>query len=157
MMCDMCGKTAELFRTEVEGTILQVCSECAKFGKVISRVRPIEVKKKKIEEKFREQGVMELIVEDYARKIKGGREKLKLKQVEFAKKISEKESLIQHIESGKSKPSIQLAGKLERFLRIRLIEEYVEKESNKSKVSSKEVTIGDIIKIKRRNSTQSQP
>jgi len=157
MQCDLCGTEGELFLAEVEGTRLNVCKRCSDFGKIIRRVKSeIEVKKekeadvKKIKKiLFQEPEINETIVVDYAKRIKDAREKLGLKQEDFAKKVNEKESLVHHIETGKFEPSIGLARKLEKFLKIKLVEEYKEeKEPLSAKTKSDDYTIGDVIKIK---------
>ena len=105
MQCDMCGSEGKLYKAIIEGAELNVCQECSKFGKVISVIKQETAVKKKVakakEVKEPEQEIMQLIVEDFAEKIKKKRESLGLKQKEFAKKIGEKESLVQKIESGK--------------------------------------------------------
>jgi len=73
---------------------------------------------------------------------------LRLKQEEFAKKLNEKESLIQKIESGHFEPSIGLAKKIGRFLKIKLVEEYEEVHEKQVRSKTGSFTIGDIIKIK---------
>lgn len=146
----MCGKEAEIYLALIEGTELNVCSSCAKFGKILKKVVKEEPKKKKekIIEKPEEPEIIEVIVEDYAVKIRNAREKLGLKQKDFARKISEKESLLSAFETGKIEPSLKIARKLEKLLRIKLIEEVEEKKEEVEKVKREEVTIGDLIKIK---------
>ena len=39
MNCNMCGREGRLVNSEVEGVILQVCKECARYGKIIPRAR----------------------------------------------------------------------------------------------------------------------
>ena len=75
-----------------------------------------------------------------------------LKQEDFAKKINEKLSVVSGIESGRHKPSMELAKKIGRFLRISLVEEIEDKEEEKiaGKGASEELTIGDLIKIRKR-------
>jgi len=144
----MCGKETQLFKTEVEGTILNVCSDCAKFGNILNPVKEkAEIKQKKQEP---EKEIIEIVVSDYADKIKNKREKLKMKQGDMAKKIGIKESVLHHIESKKLKPGIELSKKIEKFLKIRLIEEYTETKTNPTKSKSAEFTIGDIIKIRKK-------
>ena len=41
MQCEMCGKSIEsYFRVKVEGTILNLCDRCMKFGELIEAVKP---------------------------------------------------------------------------------------------------------------------
>ena len=151
MGCELCGKEAVLFKTEIEGSVLNVCEGCSKFGTVISKIKTEqEVKKEEkrmIVHEAKEEAV-ETIVEGYALLIKNAREKMNLKQEEFAKKINEKVSVVQHLENASITPSIALARKLERFLGIRLVE-LEEYEFTPGKKESGEVmTIGDVIKVK---------
>ena len=142
----MCGKQGDTISAIVEGVILKVCDVCSKHGEVV-RVRPKEDFKR--EKKVEESDVVELIVNDYSDKIKKAREKLNLKQEELAKSIAEKESVIQKMETGSFKPSINLARKLERFLKIKLVEQ-VEDEPKVAFKSGKTegFTLGDFIKKK---------
>lgn len=149
MICDMCGSPGKMFKTIVEGTELSVCQECSRFGKVVgvieqSIAKPIA----KTKSKEPETEVMELLVEDYAEKIRKKRESLGLNQEEFAKKLNEKESLIQKIESGHFEPSIGLAKRIGKILQLKLVEEYEEKHDAVSKSKTDSFTIGDFIKIK---------
>lgn len=144
----MCGKETQLFKTEVEGTILNVCSSCAKFGSILGQVKEkAEIKPKKQEPV---EEIIKIVASDYANKIKNKREKLKLKQEDMAKKIGIKESVLHHIESEKLTPGIELAKKIEKFLKIKLIEEYTETKTNLTKAKSAEFTIGDVIKLKKK-------
>ena len=148
MQCDLCGaKTENLFRAIVEGTELNICKDCAKYGKVIEKKVPIKVEEKKQFAKPAEpeKEIIQVIVPDFAQRIKNKRESFKLKQKEFAKKISEKESLIHNMETGSFKPSISLARKLEKFLKIKLIEEYEEEHKQSSETKAEGFTIGDLI------------
>jgi len=150
MQCDLCGaKTENLFRAIVEGTELNVCKDCAKYGKVIEK-KPIKVEEKKqfIKPAEPEKDIIQVIVPDFAQIIKKKRESLGLKQKEFAKKISEKESLIHNLETGSFEPSISLARKLEKFLKIKLIEEYEEEHKKETTTKPEGFTIGDLIKVK---------
>ena len=146
MMCNMCGKDTRLVKAIIEGTEMDVCKECAKFGKIVKRVKLVSKPKKKKEEI---PEVMKRVVSDYAARIKNAREKEGLKQEELAKKLNEKESIISLIEKGKFAPSLKLAEKLEKFFHIKLIEEVEEKSSDKEKLKAAGFTIGDIIKVKK--------
>src|SRR3989344_4793161 len=94
MQCETCGKTTELFLTEVEGAKLKLCKNCGRYGKVIKRLKTEqEVKREEKQESKKikklilgqEKEVMELIVEDYAQKIKDARAKTGLTQEDFAR------------------------------------------------------------------------
>ena len=151
--CEICGKDTELFHAVIEGTDVQVCTVCGKFGKIIKKVRePIKQKIKDTvkEETIPEKEIVQVVVPEYAEIIKKKREELGLKQEEFAKKISEKESLIHHIESGKFEPNVELARKMEKFLKVKLIEEQELSKSVHFKAGADQVTIGDFIKIKKK-------
>jgi len=146
----MCGSEKRLFRTVIEDTELKVCVSCAQFGKVIGEIKPEVVKKKvqKETESKPEKVVIQAVVSDYAERIRKKRELLGMKQEEFAKRLSEKESIVHKLETGVYRPSIKMAQKLERILKIRLIEKIEEESVDPPKSSGDIFTIGDFIKIK---------
>lgn len=149
--CDMCGSKTKLFKTVIEGSEMNVCIDCTKFGKVIGEIKEPE-KVKKMGEIKKDTGpdieMLQVIAEDYAEKIKNAREKLNLKQKDFAKKINEKVSVIHKIETKAFEPNLSLARKLEKFLKIKLIERHEEVHIEGTKSKSDTFTIGDLIKIK---------
>ncbi len=147
----MCGKGERLFKTKVEGTILNVCGGCSKFGKIIAPTKVAvskKVKKAVVKEEEAKKEIVFAIVDDYDNRIKKAREAMGIKQEEFAKKISEKESLVHKIETGHFEPNISLAMKIERFLKIKLIEQYEESYVGKKEAKDEGFTIGDILKTK---------
>ncbi|MBW2995254.1 multiprotein bridging factor aMBF1 [Candidatus Woesearchaeota archaeon] len=149
MQCEMCGKDARLFLAIVENVKMKVCSECAKFGKVLKQeTEPLpEKKRQKILKKTRaKEEIVEIIIPDYSKKIRRAREKLGLDQEEFAKRIALKESVIHKIETGHHKPSIETARKLEKVLNIVLVMEYEEEKKEYKPGETKAFTIGDLIK-----------
>ena len=153
MQCDMCGSEERLYKTNIEDTILNVCISCSKFGKIISEIKSVEkIKPKKFTavEPGPEKEIIDMVVGDFAEKIRTKREKLGLKQEDFAKRISEKESIIHKLEIGEFKPSLELAKKLEKALGISLIEEYEEEHNAATRAESTITTIGDLIKIRKR-------
>ncbi len=151
----MCGKESNLFRTNIEGTILNVCKDCSKFGKVLSPVveESIEKKQKPVKGKIAieklEPEIVETIVANYGELIKNKREKLGIKQEDFAKKINEKVSLIHKIETNQFEPSLKLARKIEKFLKIKLIEQNEIKNEKLNKTETERLTIGDLIGMKK--------
>lgn len=152
----MCGEEKlHLYKAIVEGSLLSVCDKCKNFGNVISVEKPkIEEQKKakKPKPKFVDEEKQEVVVDDFAKKIKEAREKMALTQEQMAKSIAEKESIIHKIESNLMVPPMSLIKKLEQFLRVKLIEEF---DPNKKPVKEfslgdETVTIGDLIRIKKK-------
>lgn len=149
MQCELCGKDTELFTAMVEGTQLRVCANCGRFGKVLRRVQPPAGAKHAAVK--REPARVEQIVSDYGQRIKAAREKRGLTQLDFAKLVTVKESLIHKMETGHFEPPIDMARKMEKILHITLVE--VQEESAVVKTEKEErsegLTIGDILKLKR--------
>jgi len=156
MMCEMCGQEKlHLYKAIVEGSLLSVCEKCKNFGDVISVEKPKikeEKKEKKPEPKFVDEEKQEVVVDDYAEKIKEAREKMELTQEKLAQSIAEKESVINKIESKQMVPPMNVVKKLEQFLRIKLIEEFDPNKKPVKDFSIKDetVTIGDLIRIKKK-------
>lgn len=147
--CELCGKTGSLFKAVVEGTELTVCRDCGGYGRILGALSSKQhvAAKKTIRTA---EGPLEIIAEDFAERVRKARERLGLKQEELAVKIAEKESLIHKIESGKVQPPIAVARKLERFLKITLVEtKEEEKFSTGVRKTDVAMTIGDLLKIKR--------
>lgn len=155
-MCELCGKETEsVFRAIIEGTEMNVCAECSKFGKVISKRVP-EKKNiiKKVEQPTSQNKVeiIEVVSPGAGRIIREKREKMGLKQEEFAKTLSIKESMLHKIETGEFVPPVELAKKIERILHIRIVEqreERAEHVTGTTKTGS-ELTIGDILNMSKK-------
>ena len=148
--CDLCGKDGPLFHMLTEGTEFDVCKGCAKFGKVVARPRPVSVPSMaKPIPKLPTHEVLEIIVEDYGMRIKQKREKLGLTQEDLARKLAEKASVLQKIESGHQEPSIALAQKIALALGITLIVQHEETHMAAVRTSGNTFTIGDILSRKR--------
>ncbi|MFH1850385.1 MAG: multiprotein bridging factor aMBF1 [archaeon] len=151
MQCDICGSEGPQKRAMIEGTELNVCSRCAAYGKVVG---PVRVPKKSEPARVRtlpEKEMIQIITEGYPALVKAARERLGMKQIELALKISVKESVIHKIESGHFEPPLELARKLERFLKIQLVEEHEEVHEGKRPASGNELTLGDFVKIRKRH------
>ena len=170
MNCEICGKPIEgrPIRTKIDGSVLEVCKECSKFGRV-QKDTPLERKfvsrnkkgkpqnknqsqanRQNIQRRRREEPMDEL-VEDFNTVVRKARESKGWTREELGAKIYEKVSVIKRIESGKMEPDVKLAKKLEKTLGVTLIEKYddVDLEAFKSTASGPN-TLGSIVKIKRR-------
>ena len=93
--------------------------------------------------------IKDVIVADYAEIIKRSRESKGLKQEELANEINEKTSLIHKLESKRFIPPLLLARKLEKFLDIRLVGDYRKYIKTTVNLKNKDLTIGDLINIKK--------
>ncbi|MEK6916137.1 MAG: multiprotein bridging factor aMBF1 [Nanoarchaeota archaeon] len=143
MNCEMCGSESGILPVLVEGVELKVCNNCASFGQ---KLRKPVLKKRFVPQKP-EIEIIDVVVENFPAIIKEKREKMGLKQNEFAKYLAERESLIHKMESGSYIPPLDIAKKLERQLNITIIETK-EVKSKSLKSESKDLTIGDMIKTK---------
>lgn len=145
MLCEMCGKeTGIIKKIDVEGSILSVCSNCSRFGKAYQTepgsVRSSQVSKSEatsassVEDRlaqrqkrmqsrdiFSESSSREL-VEDYHRVIQQARMAMGLNQEELARKLNERKSIITKLETKSIKPDNKLIRKLEKTLKIDLME-----------------------------------
>lgn len=151
--CELCGREKELVRAEIEGTMLTVCQECGKFGKVLGRVKTTEEIKKALapkKEKIKEEGIEEKVVENFEEKIKKARERSGLSQEDFARFLNEKISVVQKWESGGLKPGIERAKEIGRALGMKLVEVVEEEKVELKGVKTGELTLGEAIKIRRR-------
>ncbi|MBD3249750.1 TIGR00270 family protein [Candidatus Woesearchaeota archaeon] len=153
MQCDMCGKEeSSLLKTLVEGTEMNLCRDCSKYGEVRGVVKeevPEKKKKEAVEEP--EEEVVEVISEEFSSKLKNKRESMGMKQEEFAKSINEKESVVHKWETGEMTPNIGKARELEKKLKLKIVEEIVEKHERNAPGKAEAVTIGDIIKVRKKN------
>jgi putative transcription factor len=154
--CEMCGNETTLVKARIEGAVLDVCEECARFGEIIARPRKVDLtplpKQQQLPQVPKRKEIIEQIMPDYAEKIKKAREKLGLTQEEFSKKLNERWSVMQKMESGEMKPSIEQARKLEKALKIELVEQFGEEgEIPLGEAGRKEAgfTLGDFIKKKK--------
>ncbi|MEM1628877.1 MAG: multiprotein bridging factor aMBF1 [Desulfurococcaceae archaeon] len=159
--CEICGKEVDLKSAKkvlIEGSILHVCQQCytrlIKQGKAKEYVESkpavrqgtgISTKSRPGKPIYREEHE---IVEDYAIRIRKAREKLGWTQQVLASKIGESENTIKRIESGRLRPSLEIARKLEKVLNIKLLEPVVDEKIDLKGNETDHLTIGDLIKIK---------
>ena len=154
MQCDMCGRTANLSRAIVEGSMLSVCDNCVRFGNVIEVEKRAEKYKKEMQTPVKlVSEETEAIVTDFNTRIKKAREAKNLTQEKLANAIAEKESVIHKLESRQMMPSIKLARKLEQFLHITIVTRLKEHNGGERRkdvnLKDRELTIGDLIEMQK--------
>ena len=152
MDCDLCGRTGEMYKAIVEDSAITVCSQCTKYGEVTGKVitETPASKPKKQKPKTLPKEEIELFVSNLGEIIKQKRELLGLNQKQFAGRIGEKESILKKIETGHIFPTMEKARKLEKDLGVKLIEEMEDAVPQNQKESGP-LTLGDFVKIKKRN------
>lgn len=143
MECEICGARADR-KAEIEGSVLNVCRDCSAFGREI-----------KIREQAKALNPLKLpeemslaFVDNFSKTVRQAREKRRLSQEQLASAIKEGLSLIKRTEEG-WKPPLAVARKIEKFLGIKLIEG-VQDASGKAETKRKEVTIGDVMVLKKK-------
>jgi putative transcription factor len=142
--CELCGKsTDKLYKVYIEGTILSVCKDCLKYGKLVDENENI-IKENKLKIK---EIVGEVIDENYNKILIKYREEHKLKQEDMAKLLGIKESLYKSIENKKIIPDINLAKKIEKTLGIKITKKEVLTEKINNKDNKNYITVGDILEF----------
>jgi len=163
MMCEVCGR--ELPRTKtvtIEGTVLNACPDCARFGTeagpVASPARKpgvppavserLEARARRMKERdvFAQSGEEDL-TEDYARRIRAAREARGWKQTDLGARINERVTVIAKLESGTMVPNDNLIRRLERALEIKLKEKAPAPVVRKA-TAREGVTLGDLFDLK---------
>src|SRR5579863_10073219 len=142
MRCEMCGKESPtLTAVRVEGSVLQLCASCSRFGAAVNPPAPafggdganggaapppaiqerLGQRARRMEERdlFRELPEMEL-APDWPKKIRVAREKLLWTPEELAKRLNEKKSVVLKMEAGNFRPPDGTIRKIEHLLKIRL-------------------------------------
>ena len=130
MECEICGTDIKgnPIRVTVEGTVLDVCSKCAHYGKPQDKWTPVSRKmaptervivthrpKRDAFDKLEDE-----ILPDYAQVIKKARESQGLTIEDLASKMMEKATLIRKIEREELIPEDTVRKKLETTLNIKL-------------------------------------
>ena len=91
------------------------------------------------------------MIENYNTAVRNAREAKNWSREDLGKKINERVSVINRIESGKMTPDNKLTKKLEKALNITLFEDVNDVDLNQfMNSSSGERTLGNIMKIKRK-------
>ena len=164
MECEICGKPVpenNPIKAKIEGSVMVVCKECSKLGKIQKAPpKPKYVKKDNKQKRptttrnkvySRNEEPTEELVEDFSSQVRKAREAKNWSREELGKKINERVSVINRIETGKMTPDTKLTKKLENTLNIKLLEKVDNIDLNQFINSSTgEQTLGSVVKIKRK-------
>jgi len=144
--CNLCGQEFnQLNKAEVEGTIIDVCNSCLRFGRKIDLPQQTYRMQKKIDFKSLEEEDL-LIASGYGEKMRKARESLGWTRIQLATKIKEKESVIRRLEEEKMEPDEKLMRRIEKLLGINLKEKYQEMKTSRAREKTK-LTVGDVVNV----------
>lgn len=163
MECEMCGKKVGTRRYMVEGTIMNLGLECAKYGTPMDAPAPAGTQAsmqqglERREQRMTSRNVYDAgdstyLVEDFGPRIHKAREAKGLSHEQLGNKVSARVPELKHIEAGKLRPSDAVAKKLERELGITLYEKMegpapvVSGATKKPTGGGSGLTIGDLLK-----------
>ena len=118
--CEMCGKEGNISRVSVEGTSMAVCDSCKSMGK------SSEDYSSNNSHTFRKRTktqVKDEVVVNFSSLINSSMAKKGFTAHQLARVINIKESSLNKYLSGKIKPDIDVARKIENFLEIKIVEQ----------------------------------
>lgn len=160
MECEMCGKNTATKRHLVEGTVMNLCANDAKYGTPVDTPAPA-VSKAAVEQNLeRRAGRLAprsvfdaeslVMVEDYGARIHKAREAKGLSHEQLGNKVSARVPELKHIEAGKLRPGDDLAKRLQRELNISLFEKIEGPppvvSGQKKAAAGAGLTIGDLLR-----------
>jgi putative transcription factor len=139
MLCEMCGQEVEgIQRVRVEGSVLRLCTQCARFGTlidpppaapaaapvprraVVAATRPTLVRRR-LEERDLYTDIGELVlVDEWGKRIRTAREARGWTPEELGKHLNEKKSIVLKLETGSFHPTDDLVRRIEHLLKVRI-------------------------------------
>lgn len=122
--CEICGKEVKSpTEITIDSANFKVCNSCSNLGIAVQRAAVAASPKTAPKTPYYVSPGPEFNLDpNYPELIKDARLKCNMSHEDLAKALSEKESIIHHLETGKLNPSLSLARKVERFLKIKLVE-----------------------------------
>lgn len=154
--CEVCGNAEAVYIASIEGAKLHVCGRCARMGTIVSSLYD-EQRKEEIREQRSERQSKSLLetekelVDKFDKKILNRLREIGISYHVLAERLNEKESYIERIVQGKTRPDEKTAHKIEKELNIELFEEASAPASSTSfQKEHKEMTLGDVIEIEKK-------
>ena len=159
LYCEMCGTriVGRAYRAIVDGVEMVLCASCymklAKSGRAVlirePRRRTRTLPRKPSPKPRRPRMELYDIVEDYDERIRRGREARGWTRTALAQKLRISEAMLRKIESGKMKPSIDLARRIEKLLKIKILEPVEVEEEEDYEREPGTLTLGDIVVVRK--------
>ena len=156
MECEVCGKTiyGRAEKVSLDGASLYVCSSCAHFTPTHrtyeTKQQPVQRAPRKPRPSTPKPPRQELIpdnlalISDYGKRIRKAREEQGYSHETLSRKIGERVSLLQKVETEKMVPDRSLITKLEHTLKIRLQESATIQPGEIPRSKLTDLTLGDI-------------
>jgi putative transcription factor len=160
--CEMCGKKVGTRRYMVEGTVMNLGLECAKYGTALDTPTPAPAGSQAAVQQGMERRAQRMasrsvydqeawvVVENYGPLIHKAREGRGLTHEQLGNKVQARVPELKHIEAGKLRPGDDLAKRLERELGITLLEKVEGPppvvSGAKKDAGGAGLTIGDLLK-----------
>jgi putative transcription factor len=148
--CEVCGRSSNsLQRVSIEGSLLLVCPSC--LSRLGSRAVIVwEERRRVVERRVRRArdrlGDVDL-VEDFGERVRRAREARGWSEAALAQRLKVSVDVVRRIESGKLKPSLQLARSLESILKVKLL---IPAEEGLEAVGElRPLTFGDVVVVRR--------
>ncbi|MBT4538806.1 TIGR00270 family protein [Candidatus Woesearchaeota archaeon] len=148
-VCEMCGKDTSLLTATIESVEMQVCNSCARYGKVKKEIVTRSFIRKKNQTKLDPNEEQE-VIGNFSVIIRQEREKRKLSQEEFARFLNERETIVAKWEAGVLRPSLAVARRLQRKLKVRIVIASSGSDEMVIKKTPTIATLGDMVKIRKR-------
>ncbi|RLE50705.1 MAG: TIGR00270 family protein [Candidatus Methanomethylicota archaeon] len=159
MNCEICGKPiiGTPRKIVIEKTVLTVCAECAKYGTPVRQQAP-SAKKPSTRRPLLVKPSPDLLqsvdlVEGYGKIIKDTREAMGITREVFARMLGEKESVIRRIELEEMRPTIDLAKKIEKILKVKLLKP-LQEEYPLPHFQKTSLTFGDVVVLRKREKNE---
>ncbi len=160
MQCEICGADIKgnPIRVTVEGTVLDVCGNCARYGKPTDKWTPVSRKmapaERVVVSRRPRRDVFDKlegeINPDYAQMIRKAREAAGLTIEELASRMMEKATLLRKIEREELVPEDTVRKKLEATLNIKLTEK-ISSADQRGGGFIRGTTLGDVAIIKKKS------
>ncbi len=143
MNCEICGAFEEtLFKTDIEGAVMNLCKNCSKYGKVIGSSVQVN---NKVQRKAESESELKY---DYLNEIKNALKEKGLSIEEVAERIKCSPKDMKKIVNGEILPDKNITTKLEKLLNISLYEVELVSDSA-SKRDTDNLSFGDVVYIKK--------
>jgi uncharacterized protein (TIGR00270 family) len=149
--CEMCGANGQLQAVIVEGVQMVACPNCVKFGKLVSSTPQGQARNyvPGMRMPKKDDTPVDFVVANAGELIKAARESRGMRQVDLARMLNIRESLVHQIEGGNTHQVLDVVKKFETALHLKLVGRRVGVEEDDapvvSKVDAKPLTIGDLI------------